>query len=133
MPAPPLTKDQRAIHRVPCRLAVSSGERSAEIGVAVDISLDGLFVLTEKPLPKGTLLPLVLPLPDGEITDFRRAVKAEKGEEVVFSWIEWPCKEARDEAWPKIMEDERMKAGHQSMPFDGKRMIYGGFAPIVEA
>lgn len=72
-------------------------------------------------------------VPDGEITDFRRAVKAEKGEEVVFSWIEWPSKEARDEAWPKIMEDERMKAGHQSMPFDGKRMIYGGFAPIVEA
>ncbi|MBA4800283.1 MAG: DUF1428 domain-containing protein [Euryhalocaulis sp.] len=72
-------------------------------------------------------------VPDGKVTDFRRAVKAKDGEDVVFSWIEWSSKEARDEAWPKMMEDERMKPDHHAMPFDGMRMIYGGFAPIVEA
>jgi len=72
-------------------------------------------------------------VPDGKVTDFRGAVQAREGEIVVFSWVEWPSKQARDEAWPKIMEDERMKPDHENMPFDGKRMIYGGFAPLVDA
>lgn len=72
-------------------------------------------------------------VPDGKITDFRRAVKAEKGEDVIFSWIEWPSKESRDENWKKIMEDPRMKPDHENMPFDCKRMIYGGFTPILDA
>ena len=67
-------------------------------------------------------------VPVGKQTDFRRAVQAQDGEEVVFSWIEWPDKATRDAAMGKMESDERM-AG--PMPFDGKRMIYGGFEPIV--
>ena len=70
-------------------------------------------------------------IPDGKTTDFRRAVKAEEGENVVFSFIEWPDKAARDTAWSKIMEDERMKP-QGDMPFDGKRMFWGGFQPILD-
>ncbi len=72
-------------------------------------------------------------VPDGKVTDYRRAVKAQEGENVVFSWIEWPSKEARDEAWQKVMADERMKPDHANMPFDGQRMFWGGFRPIVDA
>jgi uncharacterized protein YbaA (DUF1428 family) len=72
-------------------------------------------------------------VPDGKVTDFKRAVKAEAGENVVFSWIEWPSKAARDEGWAKVMADERMKPDHDTMPFDGKRMFWGGFSPIVDA
>src|SRR6201999_2076814 len=72
-------------------------------------------------------------VPDGKVTDFKGAVQAKDGEVVVFSWIEWPSKEARVEAWPKLMADARMQPDHANMPFDGKRMIYGGFAPILEA
>ena len=71
-------------------------------------------------------------VPDGKVTDYRRAVKAEVGENVVFSWIEWPSKAARDEGWAKFMADERLKANHDNMPFDGQRMFWGGFAPIVD-
>jgi len=71
-------------------------------------------------------------VPDGKVTDYRRAVKAEEGETTVFSWIEWPSKQARDAAWPKLMEDERMKPDHGNTPFDGKRMIYGGFETILD-
>ena len=71
-------------------------------------------------------------VPDGKVTDFRRAVKAEPGESIVYSWIEWPSKEARDEGWKKVMEDERMKPDFENMPFDGKRMFWGGFAPVVD-
>ena len=71
-------------------------------------------------------------VPDGKLTDFRLAVKAEDNEEVVFSWIEYPSKEVRDAANQKMMSDPRMKEFGESMPFDGKRMIYGGFAPIME-
>jgi uncharacterized protein YbaA (DUF1428 family) len=71
-------------------------------------------------------------VPEGKVTDYRRAVKAEEGENVVFSWIEWPSKQARDEAWPKLMEDERMKPDHANMPFDGKRMFWGGFTTLVD-
>ena len=69
-------------------------------------------------------------VPDGKVTDFRRAVAAEEGEEIVFSWIEWPSKEARDAGWKVAMDDPSMQAA--SMPFDGKRMIYGGFATILD-
>ena len=69
---------------------------------------------------------------DGKVTDFRKAVKAEGGENIVFSWIEWPSKEARVAGWEKVMADERMKPPEE-MPFDGKRMFWGGFAPILDA
>ena len=71
-------------------------------------------------------------VPSGNITDFRMAVKAEDHEEVVFSWIEYPSKEVRDAANQKMMADPRMREMGDAMPFDGKRMIYGGFAPILD-
>jgi len=67
----------------------------------------------------------------GEVTDFYRAVKAEDGEKVVFSFIEWPDKATRDRAWGKIMEDESLRP-QGDMPFDGKRMFWGGFDKIVD-
>lgn len=70
-------------------------------------------------------------VPDGKLTDFRRAVKAEEGEAVVFSWVEWPSKEVRDAGMKKMMEDPRMQE-LGDMPFDGKRMIFGGFQPILD-
>jgi len=70
-------------------------------------------------------------VPDGKVTDYKGAVKAEEGESIVFSFIEWPSKAVRDEGMKKVMADERMKTP-EDMPFDGKRMIYGGFAPIVD-
>jgi uncharacterized protein YbaA (DUF1428 family) len=71
-------------------------------------------------------------VPAGKVTDYRMAVKAEENENVLFSWVEWPSKEARQEGWKKVMEDERMKPEDGQMPFDGKRMIYGGFEPILD-
>ena len=70
-------------------------------------------------------------VPKGEVTDFYRAVKAEDGEKIVFSFIEWPNKETRDKAWQKIMADETMKPEGE-MPFAGQRMFWGGFEPIVD-
>jgi uncharacterized protein YbaA (DUF1428 family) len=72
-------------------------------------------------------------VPDGKVTSFPMAVKCEPGEAVVFSWITWPSRQARDEAWKKIMEDPRLKMDPSTMPFDGKRMIYGGFDVLVQA
>lgn len=71
-------------------------------------------------------------VPAGNITDFRMAVKAEDHEEVVFSWIEYPSKEVRDAANQKMMADPRMRELGDEMPFDGKRMIYGGFYPLLD-
>ena len=62
-------------------------------------------------------------VPDGSVTDFRRAVKAEDDETVVFSWIEWPDKATRDEAMQKVMDDPRMQPDENPMPFDGKRLV----------
>lgn len=71
-------------------------------------------------------------VPDGKLTDFRRAVQAKDDETVVFSWIEWPDKATRDAGMEKVMKDPRVSPENNPMPFDGKRLIYGGFAPIVE-
>jgi uncharacterized protein YbaA (DUF1428 family) len=70
-------------------------------------------------------------VPDGEVTDFKRAVKAEPGEIIVFSWHEYPSKEAAEAAYQKTMSDPRMEKIGAGMPFDGKRMIYGGFTTIA--
>jgi uncharacterized protein YbaA (DUF1428 family) len=69
-------------------------------------------------------------VPDGKLTDFRRAVQATPEETVVFSWIEWPDKATRDAGMKKVMEDPRIGPDNP-MPFDGKRMIFGGFAPVL--
>lgn len=71
-------------------------------------------------------------VPDGKVTDFRGAVKAQDGEVVVFSWIEYSSKDIRDAAYEKMMTDPRMKDMGANMPFDGKRMIFGGFEPILD-
>lgn len=75
-------------------------------------------------------------VPDGKITDFRRAVQAKEDEAVVFSWIEWPDKATRDAGMEKMMAamatDPRINQEKNPMPFDGMRMIFGGFVPVVE-
>lgn len=68
--------------------------------------------------------------PYGEVTSFPRAVLAKEDEIVIFSWIVYPSKEIRDACNKKVMEDSRLD-GMKDMPFDGKRMIYGGFAPFL--
>jgi len=69
-------------------------------------------------------------VPEGTLTDFRRAVQAKPDESVVFSWVEWPDKATRDAGMQKFMQDPRMKEA-SDCPFDGKRMIFGGFVPVV--
>ena len=74
-------------------------------------------------------------VPHGKQTDFYRAVAAKEDEAVVFSWVEWPSKAVRDEAMTKMMKDPRMDPAspmHQTMPFDGARMIFGGFITVLE-
>jgi uncharacterized protein YbaA (DUF1428 family) len=71
-------------------------------------------------------------VPVGKVTDFRGAVKAQDDEIVVFSWIEYPSNEVRDAANQRIMSDPRMKTMGEQMPFDGKRMIFGGFSTILD-
>ena len=75
-------------------------------------------------------------VPEGKVTDFGKSVQAKADESVVFSWIEWPDKKTRDAAMKTMMSDEfndeRMDPKKHPMPFDGKRLIYGGFEPIVE-
>ena len=70
-------------------------------------------------------------VPEGKVTDYQRAVKAEEGENIVYSYVEWPDKETRDKGWERMMSDPEMQPGGD-MPFDGKRMFWGGFRPIVD-
>jgi len=74
-------------------------------------------------------------VPDGKQTDFRRAVQAKEDESVAFSWVEWPDKATRDTAMEKMQElmktEPRMNPEKNPMPFDGMRMIFGGFTPVV--
>lgn len=72
-------------------------------------------------------------VPDGKVTSFPMAVKRREDETVVFAWILWPSREVRDAAHPKVMADPRLQPDTNPMPFDGKRMIYGGFEILVEA
>jgi len=69
-------------------------------------------------------------VPTGKQTDFYRAVDAKEGEVVLFSWFEWPSKEIRDQGMAKMMNDERIRK--LNMPFDGKRVIFGGFSPVFD-
>jgi uncharacterized protein YbaA (DUF1428 family) len=72
-------------------------------------------------------------IPDGKVTDFKRAVKAKDGEAVIYGWIEWPSKTVRDAAWGKLRADPRMQPDKSKPPlFDGQRMVYGGFTPILD-
>lgn len=70
-------------------------------------------------------------VPYGELTSFPRAVQAKEDETVVFSWIVYESREKRDEINAKVMADPRLKMDSASMPFDGKRMIFGGFTVAV--
>jgi uncharacterized protein YbaA (DUF1428 family) len=72
-------------------------------------------------------------VPEGAQTSFPMAVRAEAGEVVVFSWVEWPSREARDAGWSAIMADPRMDPTANPMPFDGKRLIHGGFQVVLDA
>ena len=72
-------------------------------------------------------------VPDGKLTSFPMAVKRKDDETVVFSWITWPSRQVRDEGMKKVMADPRLQPENNPMPFDGKRMIYGGFEMIVSA
>ncbi|MES2674728.1 MAG: DUF1428 domain-containing protein [Pseudomonadota bacterium] len=71
-------------------------------------------------------------VPEGKLTSFPMAVKCEPNETVVFSWIIWPTREARDQGMEKSMADPSMQPNQENMPFDGKRMIFGGFEMIVD-
>ncbi len=72
-------------------------------------------------------------VPAGELTSLPMAVQCKDDEDVVFSWITWPSREARDAGNKAVMEDPRLQAWDMSkMPFDGKRMIFGGFVTILE-
>ncbi|TMM55398.1 DUF1428 domain-containing protein [Sulfitobacter sabulilitoris] len=79
-------------------------------------------------------------VPDGKVTDFRKAVQAKADETVAFSWVEWPDKVTRDAAMAKMTDwmenpegaDPRMDPKKNPMPFDGMRLIYGGFVPLVD-
>ena len=74
-------------------------------------------------------------VPDGTLTDFRKAVQAKDDETVVFSWIEWPDKATRDAVMGQMdkisKSDDRINSDSNPMPFDGKRLVFGGFVPVV--
>ncbi|UZG44460.1 DUF1428 domain-containing protein [Caldimonas thermodepolymerans] len=72
-------------------------------------------------------------VPDGKVTSLPTAVKCRPDETVVFSWITWPSRAAREEGMKKVMADPRLDPETTPMPFDGKRMIYGGFEVLLEA
>jgi len=71
-------------------------------------------------------------VPEGKLTDFRKAVQAKADETVVFSWVEWPDKATRDAGMAKVMADPRLSPEQFAAVFDGKRMIFGGFKPVVD-
>ncbi|MFY9288226.1 MAG: DUF1428 domain-containing protein [Alphaproteobacteria bacterium] len=71
-------------------------------------------------------------VPEGKLTSFPMAVQRKDDETVIFSWVVWPSKAVRDEGMKKIMDDPRLKPDVNPMPFDGKRLIYGGFEPVVK-
>jgi uncharacterized protein YbaA (DUF1428 family) len=70
-------------------------------------------------------------VPHGTMTDFYRAVAATADETVIFSWIIWPDKATRDAGNARVMEDPRMKEAMATAPFDGARMIFGGFDMVL--
>jgi uncharacterized protein YbaA (DUF1428 family) len=72
-------------------------------------------------------------VPEGKVTSFPMAVQRKDDETVVFSWISWPSRAVRDEGMKKSMADPRLQPQTNPMPFDGKRLIYGGFEVIVSA
>lgn len=72
-------------------------------------------------------------VPQGKVTSFPMAVQCKDDETVVFSWITWPSRQVRDEGMKKVMADPRMQPDKNPMPFDGKRLIYGGFEVLVDA
>jgi uncharacterized protein YbaA (DUF1428 family) len=72
-------------------------------------------------------------VPEGKLTSFPMAVKRNDDETVVFSWVVWPSRQVRDEGMKAVMADPRSQPDANAMPFDGKRMIYGGFEVIVDA
>jgi len=71
-------------------------------------------------------------VPDGEVTSFPMAVKCKEDETVVFSWVVWPSREVRNAVQKKIMADPRLQPDKNPMPFDGKRLIFGGFETILD-
>ena len=71
-------------------------------------------------------------VPYGELTSFPRAVQAKDDEVIIFSWIVYESRQSRDAVMAKVMADERLKMDWSAMPFDGKRMIFGGFQPFLE-
>jgi len=72
-------------------------------------------------------------VPEGKLTSFPMAVKRKQDETVIFSWIVWPSRAARDEGMKKSMEDPRLDMKANPMPFDGQRLIYGGFEVLLSA
>ena len=70
-------------------------------------------------------------VPEGKINSMHTAVQRKEGEAIVLSWIIWPSKDIRDAGWARMMEDSRM--ADQELPFDGSRMIFGGFNMVLEA
>ena len=72
-------------------------------------------------------------VPDGTLTSFPMAVQRKPDETVIFSWVVWSSRAARDEGWKRVMADPSMNPATNPMPFDGKRMIYGGFEMILDA
>ncbi|HET7096607.1 MAG TPA: DUF1428 domain-containing protein [Casimicrobiaceae bacterium] len=72
-------------------------------------------------------------VPEGKLTSFPMAVKRKDDETVVFSWVTWPSRKARDEGMKKMMADPRVQPDRNPMPFDGKRLIYGGFEVLIDS
>lgn len=107
-------------------VAVPKGKKDAYVAMAEKAA--GMF---EKHGALRVVETWSVDIPEGKVTDYNRATLREDGEDVVYSWIEWPDKPTRDAAWEKIMADPDMQA--KDMPFDGKRMMWGGFVPILDA